>query len=269
MFNIASNSIKIINKAPSILSELIQNSTFQIILSAFSGGFFAAWFSNRFESKRRINELRRDKYFDHKNTIVQIEHELIPLRVNMSRNIASISDALENNDENNIRIILRFYNINISTGLSLKLLNLDFINEYAELYSLIESLNSDFQYLNGIVNQIIEDHKQGKIDFSKIDVYLEMLKYLDSQSQLVDKKSLKLLTMSKLALRGSKDGQLNKYLKEGKLVEYDLDTKILEKESKKVVSEETKEFKGSEPRPKFVALYLDFKRSINKINNLI
>lgn len=135
------------------INELLQNSTFQIILSAFSGGFFAAFFTNYFESKKRIHEIRRDKYFEHRNTVVQIEHELIPFRVNLSRNITSIDDALKNIDENNIRIILRFYQSSISTGLSLKLLNLTLINEYVETYSLIESLNTDFEYLNGIIKK--------------------------------------------------------------------------------------------------------------------
>ncbi len=125
MNNIASNSaILLIANTTSTIGNLIKDSTFQIVLSAFLGGFFAALFSNHFESRRRIKELRRDKYFEHRNTVVQIEHELIPLRVNMSRNIASVEDALKNTNDNNIRIILRFYNISISTGLSLKLLNL-------------------------------------------------------------------------------------------------------------------------------------------------
>ncbi|MBI2595570.1 hypothetical protein HYW46_02425 [Candidatus Daviesbacteria bacterium] len=261
MNNIASNSaVLFITSIPSSIGNLLQDNTFQIVLSAFLGGFFAALFSNYFESRRRINQLRRDKYFDHRNTVVQIEHELIPVRVNMSRNIASVEDALQNTNDNNIRIILRFYNISISTGLSLKLLNLDLINEYAEAYSMVESLNSDFQYTNGVVNQIIEDHKQGKIDFSKIGVYLEMLNYLKYQCDLVDKKTLNLLSMCKVAIRESEEKKLSKYLKEGMLINYDFDKKTLSSESKKVEKEEKRDVKNGMPRPKFVALYLDFRR---------
>jgi len=56
---------------------------------------FAGLFSNYFESKRRIFDKRSDKYHEHKNTIVQIEHELVPARLNLSRNIQSLEDAIK------------------------------------------------------------------------------------------------------------------------------------------------------------------------------
>src|SRR3989344_3565614 len=101
-----------------------------IILSSFFGGLFAGWWSNYFETKRRIHDKRHDKYYEHRNTIVQIEQELIPLRVNISRDLASITDAIENTNDQNIRFILRFDRLFLSTGLGLRLLSLDFINMY-------------------------------------------------------------------------------------------------------------------------------------------
>jgi hypothetical protein len=127
---------------------------------------------------------------------------------------------------------------------------------------MVESLNSDFQYTSGVVNQIIEDHKQGKIDFSKIGVYLEMLNYLKYQCDLVDKKTLSLICMSKIAIRGDQDKKLGAYLKEGKLIEYNFDKEVLTSEAVKVEKEEKQDMKDGVPRPKFVALYLDFRRSV-------
>lgn len=261
MNNIASSSAVLsTTETITTINGLLQDNTFQIVLSAFLGGFFAALFSNYFESRRRLRQIRRDKYFEHRNTVVQIEHELIPLRVNMSRNIASIEDALKNTNDDNKRIILRFYYISLSTGLSLKILNLDLINEYAEVYSMVESLNSDFQYTNGLVEQIIDDQKQGQIDFNKIGVYLEMIKYLQYQCDLVDKKTLNLLSMCRVAIREPEDKKLSEYLKKGKLIDYTFNKQVLTSESEKVQKEEKQDIKDGMPKPKFVALYLDLRR---------
>jgi hypothetical protein len=61
--------------------------------SAFLGGFSAGVFIYYFNSKSRLNELRHTKYFEHRTTMVQIEHELIGVRANLSRNIESIKCA--------------------------------------------------------------------------------------------------------------------------------------------------------------------------------
>lgn len=76
------------------LQNFFVSKSFEIIAAAFFGGLFAGLFSNYFESRRRIFDKRSDKYHEHRNTIVQIEHELIPARVNLSRNIKSLMDSL-------------------------------------------------------------------------------------------------------------------------------------------------------------------------------
>src|SRR5437762_1602869 len=112
---IASDSATLNETLPTIVKGLPGLGA--IIASAFFGGFFAALWTNRFETKRRIHDKRHDKYYEHRNTIVQIEQELIPLRVNISRDIASISQAIDNTNDQNIRLILRFYKLSLSTGL--------------------------------------------------------------------------------------------------------------------------------------------------------
>jgi hypothetical protein len=125
---------------------------------------------------------------------------------------------------------------------------------------MVESLSSDFQYTSGVVKQIIEDHKQVKIDYSKIGIYLEMLNYLKYQCDLVDKKTLNLLSICKVAISGSEEKKLSAYLKKSKLINYDFDKRTLSSESKKVEKEEKHDVKDGMPIPKFVALYLYFRR---------
>lgn len=231
-----------------------------IIASAFFGGFFAAIWSNHFESKRRIQDKRHDKYYEHRNTIVQIEQELIPLRVNIARNDTAISDAIENTNDLNVRFILRFYKRSLSTGLGLKLLSIDFINKYAELYSAIESLNSDIDYVSGMVSMIIEDKKEGKIDDSVIESYKVFLPQLKDECEQVETKSLELLGIAQLAI-GKEDKKIkDKYVKDGKEIKYALTKQSLDKKYKSIKKEEDGSLHKNEKQPKFVSPFLDLKK---------
>lgn len=253
---ISNGVFKLIDNIPNFLNSEV----FKIILSAFSGGLFAGLFANYFESKRMLSEKRRDKYFEHRNTIVQIEHELIPVRVNMSRNIASIEDALTNINDTNIRLILRFYKLYISTGLSLKLLNLTLINQYSELYILIESINSDMRYIDGIVGSITADINKGIMDSNKIQMYIQMLNHLKNRCGEADKKTLELVSFSQIIINQDDKKIIKTYLKKGGLIEYKIDNKEIKIKSKKTEKEENLEYKNGEARPKFIALYLDIKK---------
>ncbi len=231
-----------------------------VIASAFFGGLFAAAWSNHFEAKRRIHDKRHDKYYEHQNTIVQIEQELIPLRVNISRDLASITDAIENTNDQNIRFILRFYKLLLTTGLGLKLLSLDLINKYAELYSAIESFNSDIDYVSGMISSIRDDEKEGKIDQSKVDSYRIFLPQLRDGAEQIDQKSLELLAMGKLAI-GKDDRKIKeKYIKDGEEIKYSFGKKSLAQKYKSIKNEEDGSLHKDEKQPKFVAPYLDLKR---------
>lgn len=231
-----------------------------VILSSFFGGLFAGWWSNYFEVKRRIRDKRHDKYYEHRNTIVQIEQELIPLRVNISRDLASITDAVENTNDQNIRFILRFYKLLLSTGLGLKLLSLDLINKYAELYSAIESFNSDIDYVSGMISSIRDDEKEGKIGASKIESYKIFLPQLKGGAEQIDQKSLELLAMGKLAI-GKDDKKIKeKYIDNGEEIKYSLGKKSLAQKYKSIKNEEDGSLHKDEKQPKFVAPYLDLKR---------
>ena len=195
---IASNSAVINQALPAIVNSSV--GLLSIIASAFFGGLFAGLWTNHFESKRRMNDKRIDRYYEHRNTVVQIEQELIPLRVNISRDFASITDAIENTNDLNIRFILRFHKLFLSTGLGLKLLSVDLINMYAQLYSAIETLNSDMDYISGMVDSVRDDQKIGKIDPSVIESYKVFLPQLKDECEEIDQRSMELLAVIKLAI---------------------------------------------------------------------
>ncbi len=247
--------------ASTYIYDLLNNQVVQIIISAFYGGLFAGLWANHFESKRRIEDKRRDKYFEHRNTIVQIEHELIPLRVNLSRNLASIDDAIANTQpDSNIRLILRFYKLKLSTGLSLQLLNLELINEYAQLYSLVESINSDFEYISGIIDSIKESIVSDKVNRSMLNTYTQVLTPLLNACKEADEKSLNLLAITQVALKVDKNNSLKEYLKTGNQVSLEIDDSKLKAKREIILKEETRPPLEGEKPPKFIALYLDVKK---------
>ena len=228
-----------------------------ILLSAFFGGFFAGLWSNYFESRRRIHELRRDKYIDHRNTIVQIEHELIPIRVNLSRNLQSLKIALDSTNNRNIRLILRLYKMTISPGLNLKLLDINLINEYLELYTILASINSDIQYLEGVVDIIKDDLRNKKLDRSLLGVYSQVVSHLYKSCQKSDDKSLSLLSKCIFIVKLSEEEIKKKYIKSGGAITYTIAEKDVKKRRERIVEEETRPRKGE--KDQFVAPYIDVK----------
>jgi len=269
LYSTASASISVTNNVSSIftvnfkqIEALLNNNAFQIILSAFFGGFFAGLFAYIFESKRRSNEKRSDKYYEHRNTIVQIEHELIPVRVNMSRNISSINEAIENTNENNIRLILRFYKLVFSTGLSLRLLNLDLINIYSETYSLLQSINADFEYIGDIIKALQNEINNGKPDVNKLNMYKIFLTNLKKDCDKTDKKTLELLSFCQCAINIDDIKMKNLFIKKGGQINYKISKKDLNKKSNSTEKQENLPYKNGEERPKFVTPYLDIKKVI-------
>lgn len=230
----------------------INQNTFNIIISAFAGGFFAAFFTNVFESQRRKNEKRNDKYFDHRNTLVQIEHELSPIRLNLSRNLASLSDALENTNSSKVRVILRLYKLEITRGLSTKLLNLELINKYLDVSILLETINSDIIYLSELLIKIQKERNPGLLH-----LYTTQVAFLLDTCKKVDQKSMELLSMCRLALREDDQILVKSYIELGGLINYSFSKEILKKENTKVESEENRPYEEGEKRPKFVSSYLD------------
>lgn len=243
-----------------LVSSLLVSGYIQIILSAFFGGLFAGLFSNYFESRRRISDKRRDKYFDHRNTIVQIEHEILPSRINISRNINSIEDSISNTNETSKRIVLRFFKLKLSPGLSLNMLNLDLINLYSEVYSQYESVNNDIDYLSQIVASIIDDKKNNKVDDNLIIQYFQFSDYLLKEITDADNKSLELLSYCKSVIDKKDKDQLDKYLANGEEIIYKFDKKLIRKISSTVKKEETRPYRKGESRPQFITPFLDLKR---------
>lgn len=244
------------------LISMLESKSFEIIAAAFFGGLFAGLFSNYFESKRRILDKRSDKYHDHRNTIVQIEHELIPARVNLSRNIKSLAYAIESTNENNIRLILRFNKLKLSTGLSLNLLDRDFINEYAELFTLFESHNSDIDYIEGMIQQIRSDQKNGPIDGNLLQSYVQMVEYLHQSCLEIDNKSHMLLAMCQIALNKEDKIIKKKYLKNGKLIEYEFPDQKMKEKLTQITSEENRLPNEGEAQPKFFVPFMDIKKVV-------
>jgi hypothetical protein len=223
---------------PEIVNVKNGISLLSLILSAFFGGLFAGLWSNWFESNRRIKDRRTDKYVEHRNTIVQIEHESIPLRVNISRNIEAIGNAIANTYEKpteiKIRFILRLYELKLSTGLGLKLLSVDFINKYSHLYADIETFNSDIKYLSSMVSMVLEDRKKGLAQPDLYESYKELLPVLKDTIEDIDKKSLELLTYAKVAIDTQDKKIGEKYIKDGKEVKYTIDINLLKQKTDKI-----------------------------------
>jgi hypothetical protein len=256
--SIVSNSAIVSQVLPSVITGITNLGV--IITSAFFGGLFAGVWTNHFESKRRINDKRTEKYFEHRNSIVQIEQELIPLRVNISRNLASISDAIVNTNESNIRFILRFDRFSLSTGLGHKLLSLDLINMYAQLYSAIEKFNSDIDYVSGMVSSVREDQKVEKIDPSLVNSYKIFLPHLKDECEEIGQKSLDLLALSKIAI-GKEDKNIKtQYVKDGKEIKYAISKESLNQKYDDIKKEEDASSHKDEKQPKFVAPFLDLKK---------
>ncbi len=229
---------------------------FFVLLTSFSGGYFAALCTNIFESRRRIKDKRLDKYNDHRNTLVQLEHEIIPLRVNMSRNLRSLEISQE--ATNAIRLILRFYNLKISSGLSLHILNLDLINSYSELYIKVETINSDMHYLEDFIEKIKNDIKENTVDENLIATYPLLIENLHNKCIEADDMSLELLSKIKhiLSLEDTKTKKI--YLKNGKLVDYEITESDIEFQTQKTRDEEAPI--ESDTRTQFVAPYLDVRK---------
>ncbi|MFZ3301326.1 MAG: hypothetical protein WA152_01275 [Microgenomates group bacterium] len=247
------------------LNLIFTNSFFQIIASAFFGGLFAGLFSNHFESKRRVADKRRDKYYDHRNTIVQIEHELLPSRVNISRDITSLTDSLTNTNEFNKRIVLRFYKLKITTGLSLNLLDIKLINLYAEVFSQFETINNDIDYINQMVISIVEDKKHDRVDMNLVTMYFQFSEYLLIRLKETDQKSLELLAYCKLVLNKNEKKILKKYINDGGQIKSDLSEKSIKAVSRQVTKEENRPHKRNEAHPQFITPFLDLKKSLFKI----
>jgi len=244
------------------LNFIFTNSYFQIITSAFFGGLFAGLFSNYFESKRRISDKRHDKFFDHRNTIVQIEHELLPSRVNISRNMASLEDSFVNTNESNKRVVLRFYKLKLSQSLSLNILDINLINLYADVFSQFETINNDIDYINQMITSIVEDKKNNKTDINLIAMYFQFSEYLLNALKKVDQKSLELVSYCKIVLSKNENKILKDYVKNGGQIKYNLSKKSIKQKSNRISKEETKPYKKSEIRPQFITPYLDLKKVI-------
>lgn len=241
------------------INSIVAGSYFQIIISAFFGGLFAGIFANYFESKRRIVDKRFDKYYDHRNTIVRMEHELLPARVNISRNINSLEDSFKNTSKVSRRIVLRFFKLKLSPDLNLNLLNLELINLYADVFSKFETINNDIDYINQIASSITEGKKKNEIDENLIHLYYQFAEYLLSELKNADSKSLELVCYCKFTLTKNEKKLINSYIKNGGEIDYNVEKKSIENTANRLIKEETRPVKKGEPHPNYIAPYLDMK----------
>ncbi|HVZ67538.1 MAG TPA: hypothetical protein VG917_04715 [Patescibacteria group bacterium] len=254
---------------PSLITkpwDFISDETIALFISAFLGGFSAGLFGYYFNSKSRVKELRHTKYFEHRNTIVQIEHELIGVREDLSRDLESMKLALEVRNDR-YRFILRFFDLNISSGLSLRLLDLDLINKYSQLYIALQSINSDIKYLQSIVTQL-----QDKIDIdnpnitpaimSLMNMYETMLEHTFNQLLIADRMSLELVAICRVALEDDTETTLEKYENRGGEIKYSITKTQIDKEIMSISQEENRPGSKEDPKPRFVSLYFDIYRIV-------
>jgi len=230
------------------------------VISAFAGGFFAAYWSNKYEAKRRMDELRLDKYIEHRNTIVQLEHELIPERVSMSRNLSSFVEFKNGTNETRFRVLLRLYKLSLSPGLTMKLLNMDILNAYADLYSIIESINLDISYHEYLSDKILSDAKAGKIDTSMLYLYATLVENLQKNCLIADNKSEILLAKCKAIVDLNDKDIKASYIKTGGTIAYDIPDSVLQNKKQAINSQEKPT--GDNDRVQFVAPYMDLVKPV-------
>lgn len=259
------NLLATINSIYSWLNQLWQNSGNipDIVVSAFLGGFFAAMCTNYFAEGQRIRNKRSDKYAEHRNAIVQIEHELVPVRVNLSRNINSLQTAKDGTSDTVTRFIQRFYDLKITSGLNLKLLEIDLINDYYEIYTQIETINSDIQYLVGFGEKVQGDALNGKLNPSMVMMYPTLIDNLLIHCKETDKQTLDLVAkcQSIIAISKKEENKLKKqYLKNGSDIKYQISEDIVAIKKQRLLEEESGITHPGEANPTFVAPYYDLHR---------
>lgn len=240
---------------------VISDSTISLFISAFLGGFSAGVFTYYFNSKSRLNELRHTKYFEHRNTMVQIEHELLGARINLSRNIESTKQVFEVKDDR-YRFLTRLFKLEISPGLSLRLLDINFINKYSELYIIFQSINSDISYLQSMVEKIeskidIDNPNPSRAIISLMDNYMTMVEHLHNQLITADKMSGELIAMCQVAMSEAPEVKLKEYIKKGGEIKYTVSKIEINKKLKSISEEENRPGTKTDPRPKFIALFFD------------
>lgn len=237
-------------------NKIVKNIVDLGIVSA--SGIIAAQYTYLLSQKGNIKEKRRDKYFKHRNTLVQLEHELIPARIDIGNNIKAFEDAIENTGPNKLRLILKMNKIDISTGLSLNLLDLEIINDYSKLYVLIKKINSDISYLDILLNKIQEGQRSQDI----LDSYKLLQSHMLSQLRKIDDLGLDLLIKCQLIFKQD-DEKLSKiYEKTEKLFGYDFDKKEIDEKKEEITNEETRPPNPGEEPDKNFLLYLDINRTI-------
>lgn len=247
-----------------LLNMFTDNRTIQIV-AALVGGFSAGLFSYIYEKKRVREEKITIKYHEHRNALVQIEHDLIESRVLIARNISSIEDALQVTDR--YRLILRFFPIFLSKGLNLKILNLDLINKYFQLLSQLELINSDFEYIKGLVSQIREVLQSPELQNSNsysqfvmqslVDSYILLITNTHKLCILADKDIADLIAMCRIAMNQDSESLIREYIKVPKQINYDFSKKEIEKIKLRIHEEETRPGTDADPRPQFVAPFMD------------
>jgi hypothetical protein len=207
----------------------------------------------------RLRNKRLDKYVEHRNTIVQIEHELIPARKNMGNNIRALEDAVKQFKKGAPRLILRMYETTLSTGLSLKIVNLELINDYAELYILLKKINSDIDYLNQLVENIQMRGEKGKEFISLITAYEKLIEYLLKQCKKADNKILLLIAKCQIVLDyGEEEKSLKrKYINDGQEIEYNFSERDIQKKKDRVTKQESRPYADEETPDEVFMLYLD------------
>jgi predicted RND superfamily exporter protein len=113
-----------------------------------------------------------------------------------------------------------------------------------------------------MIQQIRNDQKEGSVDVSLLQSYVQMIEYLQQSFSEVDKKSQKLLAMCQIALN-QEDKKIKKtYLKNGKLITYAFDEKMMQKKLSQIDSEENRQPNEDEIQPKFFVPFMDIKKVI-------
>ncbi len=235
------------------------NNVANVLISSF-GGIAAALVTYYLDSQGRTREKRTERYLLHRNTLVQVEHEIIPLRLNIGRDLKTLDETISGCDENTTRVILRTYKLDLSSNLGINMLDINFINKYSELYTLVESINSDLHYLEGITESIKSEAKQGQINFSGISTYLTFLPILRDSCRKADELSLSLLSMIRCVLNDNDAASRKLFELNGVLEKYKFSKKQLIKDQKKIITQENRPFKNGKRPDKFVVFYLDLKK---------
>lgn len=204
------------------------------------GGIVAALLANYLSQKSRVENKRKDAYIKHKNAVVQMEQELLAARIEIDRDIQILENSINFNSETKTRLILKMYKPDFSSGLGLRLLSVDFINKYYNLFLLFRKINLNIDYLSVVVADIRSGLKKNDLENNYLSTYRKIVGILFDQLKQAESDTLELIIMSESLLDLNEKEIISKFLENGKEINYNIPIEIMDKRKAQIFKNDKK-----------------------------